>query len=68
MITIVPAARSPRRWNFPESSMLESPSRKKNGTNPSTAPTRLRKTAWAPVIGTPRSETTRNPRARLPGV
>ena len=31
--------------------MLESPSMKKNGTNPSTAPTRLRKTAWAPVIG-----------------
>ena len=48
--------------------MLKSPSMKKNGTNPSTAPTRLRKTAWTPVIGTPRSETTRNPRARLPGV
>jgi hypothetical protein len=48
--------------------MLDSPSRKKNGTSPSTTPTRLRSTACAPVIGTPRSETTRMPMIFLPSV
>ena len=48
--------------------MLARPIWKKKGIRPSTAPTRLRKIAWAPLIGIPRSETTLMPRQTLPRV